>query len=69
MISSHKQAFELLIETKLAVQAADEGSARRKVERLLGQVRALEPDVRTTGQVWIYGDDANQQNGRKAKRA
>jgi len=56
-ISSHKQSFELLIETKLSVSAADEGSARRKLERLFGQSRALEIDVRTTGQVWIYGDE------------
>lgn len=59
-ISSHKQSFELLIETKLAVNAADEGSARRKIERLLGQTRSLETDVRTTGQVWIYEDNGDQ---------
>ncbi len=63
-ISSHKQSFELLIETKLAVSAADEGSARRKIERLLGQARSLETDVRTTGQVWIYGDEEEEADGR-----
>lgn len=55
-ISRHKQSFELLVRTKLAVQAADEGSARRKLERLFGQSRSIDTDVRTTGRARVYSD-------------
>lgn len=62
-ISSQTLSFELLIETKLAVRAADEGSARRKLERLFGQSRSVDIDVRATGQVWIHEDDVTEESG------
>lgn len=49
-----KRSFEVLIEAKLAVQAFDEASARRKVERALAPGRALDADVGATGEAWIY---------------
>ncbi len=49
-----KRSFEVLIETKLSVQAFDQASAQRKVERALGKGRAVDTDVTATGEVWVY---------------
>ncbi len=50
--------FEVLVEAKLSVDAADEAAARRKVERALGRRRAVDAGVRAT-EVWLY--DAIQE--------
>lgn len=52
-MAQHKQPFEFTVETRLSVQALDEASARRKVERALGQRHILDADVRTAGSVSI----------------
>lgn len=49
-----KRPFEVLIETKLSVQAFDQASAQRKVERALAKGRVLDTDVESTGDVWVY---------------
>jgi PadR family transcriptional regulator PadR len=49
-----KRSFEVLVEAKLSVEAFDESSAQRKVERAFGRPRMIDGDVWTTGQVWIY---------------
>lgn len=49
-----KRSFEVLVEAKLSVEAFDEASAQRKVERAFGRPRMVDSDVWTTGQVWIY---------------
>ena len=56
-LSNNKQAFEFTIETQLSVQAIDEVSARRKLERAFGQPHVLDTDVRTTGDVSIRSND------------
>ena len=52
-LSNNKQAFEFTVEAHLSVQAIDEASARRKLERAFGQPHVLDTDVRTTGDVAI----------------
>ena len=52
-LSNNKQAFEFTVEALLSVQAIDETSARRKLERAFGQPHLLDTDVRTTGDVSI----------------
>ena len=49
-----KRTFQVEIEAKLLVDAFDEASARKKVEKALGRARALDTDVRATGEVWTY---------------
>ena len=49
-----KKTFRVEIEMKLDVDAFDEASAKKKVEKLLGSRRALAPDVEATGDVWTY---------------
>ena len=49
-----KHRFEVLIEARLVVDAFDEASARRKVERALSTGRPVSDDVAGTGEVWIY---------------
>ncbi len=49
-----KRPFEVLIEAKLSVQAFDQASAEKKVERALSKGRAVDTDVASTGEVWIY---------------
>ena len=56
-LSNNKQAFEFTIEAHLSVQAIDEVSARRKLERAFGQPHVLDTDVRTTGDVSISPSD------------
>ena len=52
-LSNNKQSFEFTVEARLSVQAMDETSARRKLERAFGQPHVLDTDVRTTGGVEI----------------
>ena len=49
-----KRTFQIEIEAKLLVDAFDEASARKKVERALSANRNLDVDVRATGSVWTY---------------
>ena len=49
-----KRTFQVEIEAKLLVDAFDEASARKKVEKALSRARVLDPDVRATGDVWTY---------------
>ncbi|MGH9177957.1 MAG: PadR family transcriptional regulator [Acidimicrobiales bacterium] len=53
VLSNNKQAFEFTVEADLTVQAMDETSARKKLERAFGQPHLLDTDVRTTGGVAI----------------
>ena len=53
VLSHNKQAFEFTVEAQMSVQAMDETSARRKLERAFGQPHVLDTDVRTTGGVSI----------------
>lgn len=59
VLSNNKQAFEFTVEAHLSVQAIDEPSARRKLERAFGQPHVLDTDVRTTGGVSIRTTKAN----------
>lgn len=52
-LANNKQVFEFTIEAQLSVQAMDEMSARRKLERTFGHQHALDTDVRTVGAVAI----------------
>lgn len=54
VLSNNKQVFEFTVEAHLSVQAIDEPSARRKLERTFGQPHVLDTDVRTTGGVSIH---------------
>ncbi len=49
-----KRQFEIEIEAKLRVNAFDEASARKKVEKALAAGRAVGDDVSATGSVWTY---------------
>ncbi len=49
-----KRTFQVEIEAKLLVEAFDEASARKKAERALSRARALDADVKATGEVWSY---------------
>lgn len=49
VLANNKQVFEFTVEAQLSVQAMDEASARRKLERVFGQPHVLDNDVRTTG--------------------
>lgn len=49
-----KRTFEVEIEAKVTVQAFDEASARKKIERALRAGRSLGSDVASTGDVWTY---------------
>ncbi|MGH9182441.1 MAG: PadR family transcriptional regulator [Acidimicrobiales bacterium] len=50
-----RRAFEVLVEAKLSVTAADEASARTRVEGALAEGRALGEGVVATGKAWVYG--------------
>jgi hypothetical protein len=56
-----KRSFDVLIEAKLSVEAFDEASAQRKVERALAKPHLVDADVWTTGQVSVYGATAEEQ--------
>ena len=49
-----KKTFRVEIEAKIDVEAFDEASAKRKVEKLLGTRRGLGQDVEATGDIWTY---------------
>jgi len=49
-----KKTFRVEIEAKIDVDAFDEASAKKKVEKLLGSRRSLAQDVEATGDVWTY---------------
>jgi hypothetical protein len=49
-----KKTFRVEIEAKLDVEAFDEASAKKKIEKLLGSRRGLGQDVEATGDVWTY---------------
>lgn len=49
-----KKTFTVEIEAKVEVEAFDEATARKKVERALAAQRPLGTDVRATGHVWTY---------------
>ena len=46
--------FEVLVEAKLLVDAADEATARRKVEEAFARRRTVDAGVRATGNIWLY---------------
>ena len=49
-----KKTFRVEVEVKVDVEAFDEASAKKKVEKLLGSRRSLGADVVATGDVWTY---------------
>ena len=49
-----KKTYRVEIEAKIDVEAFDEASAKKKVEKLLGSRRGLAADVESTGDVWTY---------------
>jgi hypothetical protein len=49
-----KKTFRIELEAKFDVDAFDEESAKKKVEKLLGSRRGLGADVAATGDVWTY---------------
>jgi hypothetical protein len=49
-----KKTFRVEIEAKIDVDAFDEASAKKKVEKLLGSRRGLAADIEATGDVWTY---------------
>ena len=53
-MAKSKKTYQIEIEAKLEVEAFDEASARKKIERLLGDRRAIGADVTATGDVWTY---------------
>jgi hypothetical protein len=53
-MAKSKRHFEIEIEAKIRVEAFDEASARKKVEKALAARRNLGADVTATGDVWTY---------------
>ncbi len=53
-MAKSKRHFEIEIEAKIRVNAFDEASARKKIEKALGARRQLGDDVSATGAVWTY---------------
>ena len=49
-----KKTYRVELEVKLDVEAFDEESAKKKVEKLLGNRRSLGTDIQATGDVWTY---------------
>lgn len=49
-----KKTYRVELEAKFDVEAFDEDSARKKVEKLLGSTRSLAADIASTGAVWTY---------------
>lgn len=49
-----KKTFRVEIEAKIDVEAFDETSAKKKIEKLLGTRRDLAADIAATGDVWTY---------------
>ncbi|MDP8992549.1 MAG: helix-turn-helix transcriptional regulator [Actinomycetota bacterium] len=54
VVSPADRSYEVLVEAKLLVDAADEEDARNKVEEALADRRVLDSGVRATGQAWLY---------------
>ena len=53
-MAKSKRQFEIEIEAKVRVDAFDEASARKKIEKALADNRRLGTDVAATGTVWTY---------------
>ena len=53
-MAKSKKTYRVEIEAKLDVEAFDEESAKKKLEKLLGAKRALSDDIAATGDVWTY---------------
>ncbi len=53
-MAKSKRQFEIEIEAKIRVEAFDEASARKKIEKALSARRQLGQDVSATGDVWTY---------------
>jgi hypothetical protein len=49
-----KRQFQVEIEAKILVDAFDEASARKKIEKALSSGKTLDADVQATGEVWTY---------------
>jgi len=49
-----KRTFQVEIEAKLLVEAFDEASARKKVEKTFSRARSLDSDVKASGDIWTY---------------
>lgn len=49
-----KKTFRVELEAKFDVEAFDEASAKKKIEKFLGTRRDLAADVAATGDVWTY---------------
>lgn len=49
-----KRTFQVEIEAKLLVEAFDEASARKKVTKTFSRARALDSDVKASGDIWTY---------------
>ncbi|MDQ4097756.1 MAG: hypothetical protein M3144_07820 [Actinomycetota bacterium] len=49
-----KRTFQVEIEAKLLVDAFDEASARKKVEKAFSRAKLFDPDVRASGDIWTY---------------
>lgn len=49
-----KRTFQVEIEAKLLIDAFDEGSARKKIEKSFSQNRLLDADVRSSGEILAY---------------
>lgn len=49
-----KRTFQVEIEAKLLVDAFDERSARKKIEKSFSQNRLLDADVRSSGEILAY---------------
>lgn len=60
VVSEPQGIFRVLVEAKLSVDAADEATARRKVEQAFADHRMVDAGVRATGEVWLY--EATQEN-------
>ena len=59
-----KKTFRVEIEAKIDVEAFDESSAKKKIEKLLGTRRSLGADVEATGDVWTYAHPWSATHGR-----
>jgi hypothetical protein len=53
-MAKSKRQFEIEIEAKILVDAFDETSARKKIEKALAARRRIGDDVTATGDVWTY---------------
>jgi PadR family transcriptional regulator, regulatory protein PadR len=51
---ANQRAYEVLVETKLSVEASDEGAARQAVEHAFAKPWQLYDGVWSKGPVWVY---------------